>query len=185
MDYETIVEKIKPELEKAIDYLKQELLEIRTSRPSTSLVENIEIDCFGKKYPLQSLGTLSLSQNREIIIKPWDGSYIEPIEKAISKSFLGLFPIVDNDCIRIAFPSLSQELREKLKKLVALKTENTVKVIRHWRQEGRKNIDKAFSSGELREDDKFKARKKIDEMIKEYNEKVEKMREIKEKEINE
>jgi len=185
MDYEIIIEKIKPELDKVIDYLKQELSEIRTSRPSTSLVESMEVDCFGKKYPLKSLGTLSLSERREIVIKPWDISYIEPIEKAINSSFLGLFPIVDSECIRISFPELSEELRDKLKKLVVLKIENAVKTIRHWRQEVRKDVDKAFSDGELGEDEKFKARKKVDETIKEYNEKVEKMREVKEKEINE
>ena len=99
--YKEIIQKIKPELEKVVSFLEKELAKIRTGRASPSLVEDIIVDCFGKKFPLKQLAAVSSPEPRQLVIQPWDKSYIESIEKALSDSTLGTAPIVDKDLIRI------------------------------------------------------------------------------------
>lgn len=185
MDYEELVNKIKPELEKAIGYLQEQMNEVRTSRPSVAMIDSLAVECFGKKFPLKSLATISMTEKREIIIQPWDISYIEPIEKAIFNSPLGLSPALREGRIIVSFPPLTGELRQKMVRLVAEKAEKATQIIRHWRKESRKEIDDLFSESELSEDEKYKARKKLDELTGEYNDKVDEMIEKKKKEIME
>lgn len=185
MDYEEIVNKIKPELEKVIVYLQEQMAEIRTSRPSAAMIESLTIECFGKKFPLKSLASISMTEKREVIIQPWDASYIEPIERAIFNSPLELSPVSQEGRIIISFPPLTEELRQKMARLVAEKAEKAIQTIRHWRKECRQEIDNLFSESDLSEDEKYKARKKLDELTGEYNEKVDEMAERKKKEIME
>lgn len=185
MDYQEIINNLKPELEKAINYLKGELAKIRTSRPSTGLVEDIEADVFGKKMPLKSLGQIGLGGGQEIVIQPWDVSYLDSIEKAISKSPLQASPIVEKDRIRVKFPPLSKEVRNDLVRLLSEKAENAKKTTRHWRTEAWREIQDKYAEGEITEDNKYRAKDKLQEIIDEYNEKIEEMRERKEGEIME
>ncbi len=183
MDYQEIIEKIKPELNKAIDYLKKETTEIRTSRPSTSLIESLEVHYLDKQYPLKSLALLSLSKGRDIIIQPWDSSYIESIQKAIRNSSFHLSPIAEGKRIRISFPPMTADLRESLVRLLSGKGENVSQTIRRWRGIAKREIDKKFSDGEIGEDDKFKARKELDELVSEYNDKIDEIIKSKREEI--
>ena len=183
MDYQEIIEKIKPELNKAIDYLKEEIAEIRTSRPSISLVESLEVHYLDKQYPLKSLALLSLSEGRNIIIQPWDSSYIESIQKAIRNSSLHLSPIVEGKRIRISFPPMTGDLRERLVRLLSEKGENVSQTIRHWRGVAKREVDKKFSNSEIGEDDKFKAREALDELASEYNDKIDEIIKRKREEI--
>ena len=185
MDYEELVSKIKPELKKVIEYLQEQINEIRTSRPSAAMIDSLAIECFGKKFPLKSLATIGMTEKREIIIQPWDISYIEPIEKAIFNSPLELSPVLQEGRIIVSFPPLTEELRRKMVGLIAERAEKATQTIRHWRKESRKEIDDLFSEGELGEDEKYKARKKLDELTEEYNDKVDEIIERKKEEIME
>jgi len=183
--YQEIIKNLRPDLDKAINYFKQEILKIRTSRPSSGLIEDIEAECFGKKMPLKSLAMVTMSQTREIIIQPWDVSYIESIEKAIQRSPLGVTPIVEKDRLRVIFPPLSQELREKFIRLLGEKAEETRQTIRHLRAGAWRQIQDGTSAGKITEDDKYRGKDKLQELIDEYNEKIEEIRKQKEKEIME
>lgn len=185
MEYQEIINKIKPELEKAVNYLKEELAGIRAGRPSPSLLEGIEVDCFGQKMPVKSLGMITMSDQREIIIQPWDISYLEPISKAIAASPLALSAVVDKDCLRIHFPPLSEDLRKKFVRLLAEKTEEVRQTIRHWRTDAWREIQDRFQAGEISEDDKYRAKDKLQELIDEFNKKIEEMAERKKQEIME
>ena len=138
--YREIIENIKPELEKVTTFLERELSQVRTSRASPALVENIVVECFGQKFPLKQLAAISSPQARQILIQPWDKSYIEPIINALSKSSLGIAPIVDQDLIRISLPPLSEEYRKDLLKLLSEKMEQSKITIRHWREIGRAHV---------------------------------------------
>ena len=183
MEYQEIIDKIKPELEKSTQYFANELLKIRTSRPSVGLIEDIEADIFGKRMPLKSLGQIFVGQGREAIVQPWDASYLEPIQKAISQSSLQASCILEKDKIRIKFPALNQESRKNLVKILSEKTESAKKTIRHWRTQAWKEIQDTFAKGEITQDNKFRAKDKLQELIDEHNKKVEEMKEKKEKEI--
>jgi len=181
--YKEIIDEIKPELEKVMRFLEREVAKIRTSRVSPSLVEDIVVDCFGQKFPLKQLATISCPGPRQIIIQPWDKSYLEMIEKAISQSNRGVAPIVDKDLVRINLPPLSQDYREDLLKILSQKTEEAKKTIRRWREEAWDEIQEEFKEGKIREDDKFRAKDELQELVGEYNEKIEEIGEKKQKEI--
>ncbi len=183
MDYKEIIDKIKPELDKVIDFLERELAKIRTSGASVSLIEDISVDCFGQKMALKQLAAISLPGPRQILIQPWDDSYIESIQKALEKASLGMSPVVDKNLIRLSLPPLSDEYRQNLIKILSERKESTRQTIRHWREEAWKEIPERFKAGELSEDNKYKGKDKLQELIDEYNEKVEEKAEKKKEEI--
>lgn len=185
MTYQEIINQIKPELDKVINFLEREVAKIRTGRASPALIEDLIVDCFGQKLPLKQLGAISCPNPRQIAIQPWDKSYIEAIEKAMSQSSLGMSPVVDKDVIRLSLPLLSEEHRKNLLKILSEKQEEAKKTIRRWREEAWDKIQEEFKEGKIREDDKFRGKDELQELIDEYNEKIEEIGERKKKEIME
>jgi ribosome recycling factor len=185
ISYQEIINKIKPEMDKTISFLEKEFTKIRTGRVNPSLVENINVDYFGQKLLLKQLAAISVSGTREILIQPWDNSYIEGIISALKKSSetIGANPIVDKDIVRITLPPLSEEYRKNLLRLISDKQEEAKITIRRWREEAWKEIQNGFREGKIREDDKFRAKDKLQDIINEYNEKIEEIGEKKKKEI--
>ena len=182
-DYKEIIKNIKPELDKVMAFLEKELGKIRTGRASASLVEDITVDCFGQKMPLKQLAAISSPEPKQIVIQPWDKSYVESIEKAISASSLGTNPVVDQDIIRISLPPVTEDYRKTLLRIISEKQEEARKTIRHWRGEAWEEIQEKTKEGEIREDDKFRAKDELQELVDEYNKKVDKLGERKKKEI--
>lgn len=183
MTHQEIINKIKPEMDKVVDFLEREMAKIRTSRATPSLVEGVVVECFGQKFPLKQLAAISCPQPRQIIIQPWDKSYLEPIEKALSRAVFGITPIVDKDLIRVSLSSLTEEYRKNLLKILSERQEEAKKTVRRWREESWKEIQNGFRDGKIREDDKFKAKDELQELVDEYNEKIEQIGEKKKKEI--
>lgn len=183
MDYKEIIKRIKPEMEKVISFLEKEAAGIRTGRATPSLVEDIIVECFDQKFPLKQLAAISSPGPKEIVVQPWDKSYVESIEKALSRSMLGVSPIVDKEIIRISLPLMSDEYRKNLLRLLSEKQEEARKTIRHWREEAWNDIQEGFKKGEIREDDKFRAKDGLQDLIDEYNEKIEGIGERKKREI--
>ena len=184
MNYKEIIKRIKPEMERTYGYLEKEIQKIRAGRISPSLVEDILVECFGKKLPLKQLGAISCPGPRQIVIQPWDKSYLEPIEKALSNNLsINASPIIDKDVIRLNLPSLTEESRKTLIRLLSEKQEEVRKTIRRWREEAWKEIQEKERAGEIPEDDKYRAKDELQDLIDEYNEKIEKIGEIKKKEL--
>jgi ribosome recycling factor len=183
MTYQEIIDKVRPEFDKVVNFLERELLKIRTSRATPSLVEDVVVDCFGQKFPLKQLAAISTPETKQILIQPWDKSYIGGIVSALEKTGVGANPIVDKDVIRINLPSLSEEYRKSLIRLISEKQEEARKTIRHWREDAWSEIQEKTKTGEIREDDKFRAKDELQELIDEYNKKIEEIGEKKKKEI--
>ncbi len=182
-DYRELISKIKPELEKVVSFFENEVSGIRTGRANPSLVENIIVECFGQKFPLKQLAAISCPAPREIVVQPWDKSYLEPIEKAILQSNLRVSPVIDKDVIRIVLPSLTEEYRKELIRLLAAKQEEARRTIRRWREEVWSKIQTLTKEGEIREDDKFRAKDELQDLVDEYNEKIKEIGERKAREI--
>lgn len=183
MSYQEIIEKIKPELENFVDNLKQEVMKIQIARISPSLIEDIKVDIEGNQMPLKSLGAISSSSARELTIQPWDKLYLEPITKAVERAELGLAPIIDKDIIRLAAPPLTEETKQNLIRLLNQKKEEVFQDIRHLRDRAWKEIQEGFRKGEIREDDKYKGKEKLEEVVGEFKDKIEELAERKRKEI--
>jgi len=181
--YKEILDKIKPELDKVVGFFDKELAKIRTSRATPSLVEDVVVDCFGQKFPLKQLAAISVPEPRQILIQPWDRSYIEGIVQALSKTGVGASPIVDKEVVRINLPALNEEYRKDLIKIISEKQEESRKTVRRWREEAWEEIQEKTKTGEIREDDKFRAKDDLQKLIDDYNQKIEEGGEKKKKEV--
>ena len=181
--HKEIINKIKPELDKAINFLDRELQKIRTGRATPALVEDVVVEYFGQTFRLSQLAAISTPEPRQILIQPWDKSYVEGITKALEKTGIGAAPIIDKEVIRLSLPPLSEEYRKDLLRLISEKQEQARQTIRRWRQAAWDEIQENFREGKIREDDKFRAKDELQELVDEYNEKIEKIGERKKKEI--
>ncbi len=183
--YKEIINKIRPECDKVIEFFKKELAKIRTGMASPSLVEDVVVEAFGQKMPLKQLASISIAERKQIVIQPWDRSYLEPIEKALFRAELGTGPVVDKDLIRVNLPPLTQEYRETLAKLILEKSEQTRQTIRKWREDAWSQIQKGVKEGTLREDDKFKGKDELQKLIDEYQKKIDEIVSKKTNEVRE
>jgi len=181
--YQEIINKIKPEIDKTISFLEKEMAKIRTGRATPSLVEDIIVNCFNQELPLKQLSAISIFGPREILIQPWDSSYIEGIVSALGRAGLGISPIVDKNVIRVILPSLNEEYRKNLLKIISDKQEEIRITIRRWREEAWKEIQEKTREGKIREDDKFRAKDELQKIIDKCNEKIEQIGENKKREI--
>jgi len=183
MSYKEFIDKAKPELEKTYKFLEGELAKIRTSRASPALVEDIEVDAFGSKFPLKQLGAISTPSTNQIAIQPWDISYIEPIQKAIEKSGLGMSCAVDKNLIRLNLPMLTEEYRNSLGKILGEKAEQAKQSMRHQRDEVWNKIQVAQKAKEITEDDKFRGKDELQKVVDDYQEKIKNLVEKKKQEL--
>ncbi len=181
--YKEIIKKIKPRLEKTVEYLRNGLGSLQVGRATPSLIENLEIDAYNQKMPLKDLAVIQSQEPRMVIIRPWDKTIIKNIESAIRNSSLGLSPIVDEDFIRLTVPSLSEERRNEIVKILNEKVEECRVSIRRNREEIWREIQNMEQAKEITEDDKFKAKDELQKIIDEYNKKVDDIKKKKEEEI--
>lgn len=180
--YKELIDNIKPDLDKTLEYLKGEIGKLRVGRATPAMVEDIEIECYDQKMSLKEVANISI-QPRLIIVQPWDKKILENIEKGISKFSSGLTPTVDGEIIRINIPQLSEERRKELIKILNEKTEEARISIRHKREEAWKEIQELERKGEIREDDKFRGKDELQKIIDDYNKQVEELKKNKESDI--
>lgn len=183
MSYKEFIDKVRPEFEKAFKFLEGEMVKIRTSRASPALVEDIEVNCFGDKFTLKQLAAISCPEANQIIIQPWDVSYIEPIEKAILQSGLGMSSAVDKNIIRLSLPLLTEEYRHSLVKILNEKAEQARQTMRHWREDAWNKIQHAQKEKAISEDDKFRGKNELQKLIDEYSDKIKNLIEKKKNEL--
>ena len=183
MTYQEIVEKAKPEIQQVFEFFKMETMKIQTNRLLPSLVENIEVDFAGSKMPLKGLGAVSSLSSRELLFQPWDRIYLEPAAKALERAGLGLSPVVDQNKIRLVAPLLTGEHRENLLKILSQKLNDSLQGLRRARDKAWKELQEREKAGEIREDDKFKGKEKLEEVAGEFKKKIEEAAENKRKEI--
>lgn len=185
MKYEDILKKIEPDLGKAVAFLEGELAKMRTNRATPALVEDIPVECFGQIFPLKQLAAIFAPEPRQLLVQPWDKSYIDGIMKALEKSAAGFSASVDKDSVRVSLPQLNEEYRKNLSRILSEKQEDTRKQIRYIREDAWREIQEGFKNGEIREDDKFKGKDDLQEVIDKYNTKIDELGEKKRKELME
>ena len=180
---EQIIENAKIEMEAGLERFRSELGKLRTGRAHSSLVENISVECYGAMTPLKQLATISIPEPRTIAISPWDKNCIKAIETAIVKSGLGFNPNNDGQTVRLNIPALTEETRKEMVKMLNQKAEEARIGVRNSRENAWKEIQQKEEKGELSEDDKFRAKERLQKVVDEYNGKIEEMRTKKEEEI--
>lgn len=159
-------------MKKAVEILQDELKTVRSGRASTGLVENIRADFYGTLTPLKQMATLATPQMDMIVIKPFDPGSIKEIEKAIKSSDLSIAPIVDGKVIRLNIPALSEERRRQLVQQAKQTGEQTKVSIRNIRRDANKHLEKQQKDKLITEDDLEKGKKQVDDITKQFIDKV-------------
>jgi ribosome recycling factor len=181
--YQQVIDKIRPHLDRTVEYLKNEFNHLQVGRATPALVENLEVECYGQKMPLKQLASIQTPEPSLIIIRPWDKAIIKDIERVIIQSKLKLVPVVEEDIIRLRIPPLTEERRKELVGIIREKLEECRVSIRRHREEAWQEIQTLEKNKEITEDDKFRGKSKLQEVIDEYNKKIEEMGKKKEEEI--
>jgi len=181
--YQEIIKNIKPGLEKTISYLKEEMANLQVGRATPSLLEDLEVEVYGQRMPLKQLAAIQTPEPRSIAIRPWDKAIIGEIGKAISQSRLGLSPVVVGDSIRLTIPPLSEERRKEIVKILQEKVEECRISIRRQREDVWREIQDMEQRKEITEDNKFRAKDELQEIVDQYNEKIEEIKSKKEEEV--
>lgn len=174
-------------MEKAAEYLKNELRGIRTGRASTALVEFIKVDYYGSMSDLRTLALISIPEPTQILIKPFDPSSLHAIIKAIQASGLGLNPMGEGKQIRLALPALSGERRQQLIGSVKQMAEQSKTTLRNARRDANKHLEalKKDKAQHVSEDEIKKAEEEVQEMLKKYEARIDEAVAAKTKEIQE
>ncbi len=179
MDSETIILELNEKMDKAIESLEKRFATVRAGRANPSSLDGIMVDYYGSMTPLKQLATISVPEARQLLIKPFDRSCLKGIEKAILASNLGYNPGNDGETIRIIIPELTEDRRRELVKQVKALAEESKVAIRNIRREALEDLEKL----ELAEDEEKDLEKDVQDIVNEYNKKVESKLKEKEQEL--
>lgn len=170
-------------MEKTIDVLKEDFMQIRAGRANPHVLDKIKVDYYGSPTPLQQVGNISVPEPRMILIQPWEKSLLKEIEKAINMSELGINPTNDGTSIRLIFPELTEDRRKELAKDIKKKGEAAKVAIRNIRRDAIDAVKKLEKAGEITEDDVKTGDTKIQKLTDKAIENIESIVENKSKEI--
>jgi len=160
------LEELGAAIDKAQEALKRDLAKIRAGRANPAILDGVRVDYYGSPTPLKQLSSLSVPEARMIVLKPFDRTQIQVIEKAIMEAQLGLNPSNDGEIIRIPMPPLTEERRKDLVKVARKSGEECKVAIRKARHDAKDMIDSLQKEGEVGEDDADRARKELEEVVK-------------------
>lgn len=167
----------------ALEHLEKEFTSLRTGRATPAAIEDLPIEAYGAITPLNQLAAISAPEPRLLVVQPWDPSVIQSIEKALQQSSFGVMPVVDGKIIRLPLPSMTEERRKQLLKVVSEKAEETRVRIRTHREETMKQLKRQQADGDISEDVAKLEMGKVQKQLEESHSTIEQMVEAKNEEI--
>ena len=180
---EEVVDDLRKRIGKTLDDLRRELAKVRTGRANPALLDGVRVDYYGQMSPLNNVSNVTVADPRLIVIKPWEKSMIQVIEKAINAAGLGVNAQSDAEVVRVPIPPLTEERRREFVKVVKHKGEEHKIAIRNERRDAKELIEVSEKDGDISEDE---AKKALEKMQKETDDGVKKIDEVvacKEKEV--
>ena len=181
-EVQMVYEMAKENMEKAIEHLDNELMRIRAGKSNVHILDGIMVDYYGTPTPLNQVSNISTPDAKTIMIQPWEKSMIDPIEKALMVSNVGITPGNNGEVIRLVVPQLTEERRVDLVKQVKNEGENARVSVRNARREANDEYKNMQKDG-LSEDETKTAEDDIQKLTDEFTEKVEKIVEAKDQDI--
>jgi len=177
-----ILDSLKESMQKSIHHLENELVKIRAGKANPSMVGSVMVDYYGSMTPLPQIANTGTMDARTLTIQPWEKASLEPIERAIINSNLGLNPQNNGDMILINIPQLTEERRRDLVKQAKAEAEHAKVGIRTARKEGNDEVKRLEKDG-LSEDLAKGVEESIQELTNEFGAKVDKVLVLKEADI--
>ncbi len=154
----------KAKMKRVVEKLEHEFTTIRTGRASPAILDRVKVAYYGSELPINQLATVSVPEARLIVITPWDKASLKALEKAILASDLSLTPSSDGNVIRLEIPSLTEERRRELAKLVGHQAEEARVAVRNIRRDANASLEKKEKSESLSEDDVLRGKKEVQEL---------------------
>ena len=177
------IKALKENMEKAIAFLQNDYLSIRTGRAHPGLVNDIKVEYYGTPTPIKQLANVTIPEGRVIQIAPFDKTSLKAMEKAILAANIGMTPQNDGTVIRLKLPELTRERRVELTKVLAKKAEDSRVVIRNYRRDTIELLKKQQKASEITEDDLKDLTKEVQDITDSYIKKIEEIDKVKEKEV--
>ncbi|MPY78154.1 MAG: ribosome recycling factor [Actinophytocola sp.] len=170
-------------MEKAVSVAKEDLASVRTGRATPAMFSRITVEYYGAPTPLNQLAGINIPEARMAVIKPYDATQLDAIERAIRDSDLGVNPSNDGTIIRVNIPQLTEERRREMVKVAKSKGEDAKISIRSVRRKAKEELERLGKEGEVGEDDVTRAEKELQNLTDTYVHQVEDLVKHKETEL--
>ena len=180
-----IIKELEQKMTSLVEFLRQELMGVRSNRPSPRLVEDIPVEVYGQRMTVRQVGAISIQPPSSILISVWDKDVVNTVAKAIESSNLNVVANTDGTTIRINLPALTDERRQQIIKMVKKEVEEAKIKVRSLRDDENKRVALEAEEGNLTEDEKFKLKEQIQEVVDRGNKELDQLLEKKIVEINE
>jgi ribosome recycling factor len=168
---------------KCVTQFQADLKKMRTGRAHPSLIEHLKVDYYGSDVPLQQVASIAVEDGRTLVVSPWEKAMVQPIEKAIHKSDLGLNPMTAGTVIRIPMPPLTEERRREFTKVIRQDAEGARVSVRNVRRDVMSDIKDALKEKLISQDDERRAETDIQKLTDKHVADIDQLLAAKEKEI--
>jgi len=172
-------------MQKSVETLGHELSKVRTGRAHANLLDHVMGSYYGTDTPLNQVASISVADPRTLMVSPWEKKIVPDIEKAIMQSDLGLNPVTAGDVIRVPLPSLTEERRMEMTKIVRHEAENARVAIRNIRRDANHHLKALIKDEHLAKDAEFKAEDEVQKLTDQFIEEVDRVLAEKEKDLME
>jgi ribosome recycling factor len=178
-----VLSKYKDRMDKAIGALKEEFASLRTGRASASLLDQIVVEAYGQKMPINQVGAVTVPEPRMITVNVWDKGMVVSVEKAIRNSGLGLNPVVDGQTLRLPIPPLTEERRKEIAKLAGKYAEQQKIAVRNVRRDANDDLKKAEKDGAISQDEQKRMETEVQKFTDDAVKRIDEALKTKEQEI--
>jgi ribosome recycling factor len=168
---------------KSLEAFKVDLSKVRTGRAHTGLLDHVTVDYYGTPTPLNQVAKITLQDSRTISVSPFEKKMMQAVEKAIRESDLGLNPAATGDMVRVPMPSLTEERRKELIKVVKHEAENARVAVRNLRRDAIHSVKEALKKKEISENDERRAADDVQKLTDRHIGEIDRLLQQKEAEL--
>ena len=183
MTTQEILSNATDKMEKAVANLKKEFANVRTGRANPLILEKVLVEYYGAPTPLRQLSNVTVQDGQTLVITPFDKTIVHEIEKAITKSDIGITPNSDGICVRLTFPPLTEDRRKEICKSVKKTAEDAKVAIRNIRRDAGDDLKKSEKADNLSEDEVKNVQNDIQKLTDKYTKIIDTLAQEKEQEV--
>ena len=182
-DLKSLNAEVKKRMDGAIEHVRKELSGLRTGRASVSLLDPVQVEAYGTAVPLNQVASLSVPEPNLIVAQPFDPSLMSAIERGVQKANLGLNPASDGKVIRIPIPSLTEERRKEMSRLVHKYSEDGRNSVRQVRRDANDRLKKLLKEHKISEDDERRALEDVQKITDQHVTMIDEIQKKKDQEL--
>lgn len=185
MTIEAILKSTEENMQKNIESLKNNFTKIRTGRAHPNFLDQVMVEYYGVSTPLKQVASVVVEDATTLKITPWEKAQIQPIEKAIMASDLGLNPTTAGEVIHVPIPPLTEARRKELVKVVHTKAEDIKVAVRHTRRDALSHVKELLQDKQITEDEEYSVGEKVQKITDKFTKIVDETTATKEKDLME